>query len=901
MLREMDDEVKAHLALRVDHLRSLGMSEAEAEAEALRRFGDTDEYRAYIGRRVTRQAGWLRVVDWLGDWTQDIRFANRQFNRNVGFTALAVLTLALGIGANTAIFTVVHRLLIAPLPYPDGNRIVKLVAGEGEGLNTPGRATFDPWRRRARSLELIAAVNVEAPYLQDFGQLEDSVHAFITPNYLQLLGLPPALGRAFREEEAQPGAPAVAMISYGKWQREYGGRADVLGATIHVGDLDDRSYTIVGVAPREMGVPMSTGQGVGGKLREAKPAIWLPASLDSMGRDHLFGKLRPGVSAEAASRELQAILDSVPRRDGRHLRVRAMRAQDFLDPREAQTVQVLFVAVGVLLLIACANVANLLMSRAWTRRREFAVRTALGAGRARLARQVLTESVLLALAGGVLGVGVAWLTLEIIIALRPPSLENLAGVGLESAVLLWSAGISIGTGILFGSAPALFAGARSPGDVLRNETRSASGAPAARRMRSTLIVLEIAMSLVLLVGAGLLVRTFVAVQQIPLGFKPHGLVSVDMLLQLRRDWSLEVRAAHRDELVNRLRKMPGVTEASIGMMPGLGWRASGGGFETEPDASGTSRRISEFATIFIEPNYFHVTGMSLIEGRMPDSIPQPRALDVGAAAPPQEIVVNRGLAQRLWPNGGAVGAHLRESRGQPGGFMPPGVRPPAQSYTVVGVVDDVRLPGGRNATWTMEIYQPLPQRLAGTFPVVLRTVLPEREAVASVRRVVADFDRELRAETRLSFGAVAQSLTVGDTYISESLAPTRFAMALLVAFSVIALLLSGVGLYGVIAYSVTQRTREIGVRVALGADAASVRRLVVGGGLKLTTLGIVLGIIAAAGSTRVLASLLYGVSPVDPLSFATIALLVMGIALAASWVPARRALRINPTEALRAD
>jgi len=566
-------------------------------------------------------------------------------------------------------------------------------------------------------------------------------------------------------------------------------------------------------------------------------------------------------------------------------------------------VEVLFVAVGVLLLIACANVANLLMSRAWTRRREFAVRTALGAGRARLARQVLTESVLLALAGGLLGVGVAWLTLRIIIALRPPSLENLAGVALESPILLWSAGISIVTGILFGSAPALFAGARSPGDVLRNETRSTSGGPAARRMRSTLIVLEIAMSLVLLVGAGLLVRSFVALQQIPLGFRPHGLVSVNVLSRMRRDWTLEHRVARRDALVERLRTMPGVTEASIGMMPGLGWHAMDG-METEPDASGTTRSISEFATIFINPNYFRVTGMSLIQGRVPDSLPQPLAVDMGPAAappPPQEIVVNRALAQRLWPNGGAVGARLHEKRDPAGGFGPPGVRLSPQFYTVVGVAEDVRLPGGRDAKWTMEIYQPIPKRIAQAVPVVLRTVLPEREAIASVRRVVADYDRALRAETQLGFGGVVQSLAVGDTYISESLAPTRFAMALLVAFSVIALILSGVGLYGVIAYSVTQRTREIGVRVALGADAASVRRLVVGGGLKLTTLGIVLGIAAAAASTRVLASLLYGVSPVDPVSFTAIALLVMGIALAASYVPARRAVRIDPTEALRAD
>ena len=891
LLREMDEEMRSHLAMRVDSLRLLGMSAADAEAEALRRFGDSDEYRAYAERRVARQARWRGAAEWLGEWAQDVRFANRQFRRNVGFTAIAVLTLALGIGANTAIFSVVHRLLIAPLPYADGNRIVKLMAGEGENMDAPASVMLRAWQARAHSLEMIAAVSVDAIYAQDFGEQQDSIHAFVTSNYLPLLGLTPAVGRNFTVDEERPAGPAVAMISYGKWQREYGGRVDVLGKTIHVSDLDDRQYTIIGVAPPEMSIPMSTGQGVGKKLREADPAIWLPASLDSIGRDHRFAKLRPGISAEAASRELQAIIDSVPRTGGKPIHVRAMRAQDFLDPRETQTVQVLFVAVGVLLLIACANVANLLMSRAWTRRREFAVRTALGAGRGRLARQILTESVLLAIAGGLLGVGVARLTLQIIIALRPPSLDHLAGVALESSVLLWSAGISIVTGVLFGFAPALFAGARDAGDVLRNETRSSSGGPAARRMRSTLIVLEIAMSLVLLVGAGLLVRSFVALQRMPLGFRPAGLVSVDLMLMLRRDWSLEYRDARRDEIIDRLRTMPGVTEASVGMMPGLGWKAFAP-LESDPDASGQTRRISTFSTIFINANYFHVAGMTLVAGRLPDTLTWPRASSGAGPALPSEIVVNRTLARRMWPDGRVIGSRLTATVGGP---------MQNETYTVVGVVDDINLPGNRGAVGNMEIYQPLPPRLAAAVPVLLRTTLSEREVMSSIRQLVADFDRSLRGASQLPFGAVVQSLTVGERYLSESLAPTRFAMALLVAFSVIALVLSGVGLYGVIAYSVTQRTREIGVRVALGADARSVRRLVVGGGLKLTTLGIVIGVAAAAASTRVLASLLYGVSPVDPSSFVAIAGLVMAIAFAASYVPARRATRIDPTEALRAD
>ncbi|MDP1857604.1 MAG: ABC transporter permease [Gemmatimonadaceae bacterium] len=897
MLREMEDEAQIHFAMRVEELRALGMSEADADAEALRRFGDTEEFRDYARHFVARRARWLRLVDWVAEWGQDVRFAGRQFQMAPGFAAIALLTLALGIGANTAIFSVVHRLLIAPLPYADGQRIVKLVV-QGGGNPGPDHAMVSAWRARARSFEMIAALSVDALALQDFGESQDSIRAFVTANYLKLLGLQPALGRGFREDEERPGAAPVAMISYGKWQREYGGRSDVLGSTTQTADVDKRHYTIIGVMPRAVTIPMEGPLGVSGRLRQAAPAIWLPSSLDSIGGDRLFAKLRPGISAAAASRELQAILDSVPptdqsqarpRVDQSQARPRAMRAQDFLDPRETQTVQVLFVAVGVLLLIACANVANLLMSRAWTRRREFAVRTALGAGRGRLARQVLTESVLLALAGGMLGVGVAWLTLKIIVALRPPSLEHLTGVSLESTVLLWSAGISVVTGILFGSAPALFAGARATGDVLRTETRSASGGTAAQRMRSTLIVLEIAMSLVLLVGAGLLVRSFTALQRMPLGFEPHGLISANVIMMFRRDWSPEYKASRRNELIERLRAIPGATDGSIGMMPGLGWKAMST-LEPERDASGHSPSVSEFGTTFIRPNYFRLAGMSLVAGRVPDSLTWPSSADTGQVTMAREVVVNRELARRFWPNGNAVGARLHAANGTRW----------SESYTVVGVVDDVRMPGRHTAIAPVEIYQPIPLRMPMA-PVLLRTTLPASEITASIRRTVADFDRTLRSESRMPFGAVLQEVTVGDTYLRESLAPTRFAMALLAAFSVIALVLSGVGLYGVIAYSVTQRTREIGVRVALGADARAVTRLVVGGGLRLTTLGIMLGVVAAAASTRALASLLYGVSPADPFTFAAITLLVAVIALVALYVPARRALRIDPTEALRAD
>jgi putative ABC transport system permease protein len=889
LLREMDDEVRAHVEMRIDELRTLGMSEADAVAEALRRFGDSDEYRAYAARRAARRARWRGIAEWLGEWTQDVHFAGRQFRRNVGFTALAVLTLALGIGANSAIFSVVHRLIIAPLPFADGNRIVKLTLMDGDRLGgSPPRPLLLASRDRARSIETIAAVSVEALYLQDFGDTQDTIPAFVTSNYLGLLGLPPAFGRGFSPDDERPGAAPVAMISYGRWQRQFGGAADVLGKTVRAQEIDQRVYTIVGVMPRDIAIPMSFAQGVNLDLRQGAPGLWLPASLDSISLDRVYAKLRPGYSAPAASAELQAIraqLPVPPPREGMlrqpsEMKVFAMRAQDFLDPRELRTVQVLFVAVAVLLLIACANVANLLMSRAWTRSREFAVRTALGAGRARLARQMLTESVFLALAGGVAGVAVAWATLEIVLALRPASLEELAGVQIAMPVLLWSAAISVGTGIAFGFAPALFAGGRAVGDVLRRSTHTASSATGLRRMRSALIVGEIAMSLVLLVGAGLLVRSFAALQATPLNFEPRGLVSTDVMMMFPRDWSIEARAARRAEMVGRLRAIPGVSEVTTGMMPGLGWLQ----FDLEAEAAdGESVPLGEASTTFVTQDYFRVAGMQVVEGRLPD--PQAATME------PREALVNRSLAHRLWGPGNAVGKHLHDRRGPPGS---------SQRLRVVGVVADIQLPNRHSFAPAANIYAPFPRRL-GDVPVLLRTTLSEAEVTTAIRNAVAEYDVTLRDASGHPYGAIVRSVTVGETFIREQLAPTRFAMALLLAFAVIALVLAAVGLYGVIAYSVTQRTREIGVRIALGADDRSVVRLVVAAGLKLTTIGLVVGVLGALASTRLLAGLLYGVSPADPASFVAIALLVVAIAFVASYMPARRAVRIDPIAALRAE
>lgn len=877
---DADGELDAFLEERIEHLVKRGRTPDAARAEALARLGaPLNDARADLRRSAERRETRRRLRDVVDELRDDVRFAWRQCAKAPGFTVIAVLTLALGIGANTAIFSVVHRLLLVPLPYPDGERIVMpMQDGDLPFRVSAGTELVQAWQARSHTVASVAGASEDMFSIRPDGTVDTIPSAVITANFLPMLGVRPVLGRGFaREEERPDGQAAVAMISQALWQRTYGGRADVLGRPV---SLDGRPLIIVGVTPAGLSIPLS---------RTPAPDIWVPAPLERAGGGGsgslepgpaVFAMLRPGVSAESASSELQAVATSLPESVRGRSRVRAMRAQDFLTPRERRALQVLFVAVGALLLIACANVANLLLARAWARQREFAVRGALGAGRARIARQVLTESVSLALAGGLLGVGVAWLALRLIVALRPPALDHLADVRLEPTVLLWTLGVAVTTGILFGCAPALLAGAQPAGDVLRRETRGGSSGTTSRRVRSTLIVLEIAASLVLLAGSGLLVRSFAALQRMPLGFEPRGLVHTTVLLGGPR--YRDHRIQFRDAIVERLRALPGVTGVAIGVMPGKGF--IGIGLETETDRTGHTRRVPTVGTVFISPDYFHVARIGLVEGRLPDSSASTAAGKTIMLGLSPEVLVNREVARRLWPDGRAIGARVRvppDARG--GGRVEPW-------STVVGVVDDTRMPEVRGDVAALQVYLLIPPRL-GEVPILVRTAVSGDAAAPMVKHAIASVHPALYVRPMLS----------GDTYLRNGLAPTRFAMALITAFAVLALVLAAVGLYGVVAYGVSQRTREIGVRVALGAEPKAVVRLVVGGGLRLAAAGVAIGAVLAAAATRVLESMLYGVSPTDPLTFGTAALLVTAIALVASYVPARRALRVDPAEALRAD
>jgi len=883
---DADAELDTFLQERIDDLVRRGLSPEAAREQALARLGGSSgDARSALRRSAERRERHKRFREVVDELKEDVRFAWRQGMKAPAFTVVAVLTLALSIGANTAIFSVVHRLLLAPLPYPNGDRIVMPMQDGDPPLRLAAApALVHEWRARTHTLSALAGASEFLFSVRPDGTVDTLPAAAITANFLPTLGVRPSVGRGFlSEEERADGQYAVALISHALWQRAYGGGTDVLGKTV---TFEGRPLVIVGVTPPSLSIPL---------WRTPAPDLWLPATLEQASTGgsgaldpgpSVFALLGRGRSAESATAELQAIaaseLDSVPREErvNGSAPVRVMRAQDLLSARERRVVQVLFAAVGALLLIACANLANLLLARAWARQREFAVRGALGAGRARIARQVLTESVSVALTGGLLGVGVAWLALRVIVALRPPTLDQLADVRLDHAVLLWCLGLSIVTGVLFGSAPALFAGAQSAGDVLRRESRWGSHGRTSGRVRSGLIVLEIAVSLVLLLGSGLLVRSFSELQRIRLGFEPRGLVYTDVLLgggPFR-----DRRIAMRDAIVERLRALPGVTGVAVGVMPSKGY-FSMGGLDAETDSAGHTTRIPTLGTVFITPDYFRVARIALVDGRLPDSsVAWPGGGPLGMSP---EVLVNRELARRVWRRGRAIGARLREA---PDGF--PAGRAPTRWSTVVGVVDDVRMPDVRGDRAALQVYSLIPPRL-GDVPFLVRTSMSADAAAPLVKHAIASAHPALFVRPTLS----------GDTYLRNGLAPTRFAMTLISAFAALALLLATIGLYSVIAYGVRQRTREIGVRVALGADPSAVLRLVIMGGVRLAGAGLVIGLGIALTAMRVIESMLYGVSSADPRTFGAGMLFVAAIALVASYVPARRALRIDPAESLRTE
>ena len=804
----------------------------------------------------------------------DLRYALRALRRSPGFTLVAIVTLALGIGATTVIFSAVNRLLLHPLPFEGGDRLVYVWRQNPNAsfMVTPSAAVLNAWLEGAHSFEGMQPNRYRRFDMDRQGEIRHVTGIRVLPTFLSFLGLTPALGRMFAPDEARPGAPDVALLSYGMWQREYGGQRDVLGRTIK---LDDTLYTVIGVMPKRVA------------LFDAAD-LWTPLHLTAGDTATLPGydvlaRLRPGVTAEQAQRELNAIAQRVPDKLFGGWKVRVLPPQHFLGGNIRQALPILLGAVGFVLVIACVNVTLLLLARGAAREREIAIRLSLGAGRARVARQLLVESLCLAMAGGALGILLASWGVRTLSRLRPESLSDVAHVDIDSHVLLFALILAIGAALLSGVLPALRATDGSLGVALKAGAPGSGGAVRDRRARSVLVAGEMMLAVLLLVGAGLLVRSLIERQRADLGFRAEGLITLRASLPQARYPSIANRDAFETELLARARALPGVSEATIaeGAPPEFGFTGLGD-LEIEgrgPVGAGAPRQV---AYNMVSPEYFRLLDIPLIAGRPFTE------LESRTRAP--VIVISKGLAERLFPGENAIGKRVRT------GGEHSNTR--GRWQTVIGVAKDVAtrsLTGDmRHLQWYVP-YGDGPRLMGRAVPppgvLIVRTSGNAAALAPMLRALVHSIDPEIPAP----------DIATVESRFAEQLAAPRFNTILLGLFAALALVLAAIGLFGVLSYAVAQRTREIGIRVALGAQTRDVRALVVRQGMLPALVGLGLGAVAALFATRLLASLLYGVAPTDATAFVAAAVVLTVTAFAACYLPARRATKVDPLTALRSE
>jgi putative ABC transport system permease protein len=886
---EIVEEFATHLESAYEDALARGLSEAEARTCALTQVRDWQVLECEVERAelpVISRA--LPRIDYIWDeshqggirmealW-QDLRYGLRALRKQPGFTFIAVLTLALGIGANTAIFSVVNAVLLKPLPFPQPEQLVR-VYGEFPALNTNQMSLSVPeytdFQQQTQSFAASGVFDGSgsanlAP--EESGTPERVERAMLMPEMFAVLQASPMLGRVFTAEEAQAGRDAVVVLSHGLWQRRFGGKPEAVGQKLMI---NGRSSTIIGVMPLGFAFPPKA---------EMWQPLWFPPEMREPQRRggrglEVLARLKPGVSLRQAQTELDqlgaTLTQQYPQNYSGQRRYRMLVApllEDVVGELKPALL-LLLGAVGFVLLIACANVANLLLARAATRRQEMAVRLALGAGRGRLVRQLLTESVLLGLAGGAAGLLLALWGVQMLLRFAPDNLPRLSAVSLDGRVLAFTVLASLLTGVIFGLVPALQAARADVNDTLRESGRTGTSARQ-QRLRHLFVVAEIALALVLLTGAGLTLKSFWRLQAVDPGFNPDGVLTMRMLLPFSTHPQPAQRATFFRQVLEQMRALPGVASAGavsrIPMAPGN----NSGTMTGEHSSIGPNDPQVETEMRWASPDYFQTLGITLLKGRDFNDAD-------GIGAQPV-AVVDENFARRFYPNEDPIGKRIK--RGGPNSTRP--------WKTIVGVVRPIRNQR-LDATSLPQAYFPVLQEADEMFNLsfALRTTGGDPAAMTqSLRTAVLAVDR-----TQPIFDVKPLRQIVGD-----SIALKRLALLLLSVFAVVALLLAAVGVYGVMAYSVTQRTHEIGIRLALGAQTGDVLRLVLKQGLRLTCVGIALGWLAALGLTRLLSALLYGVSATDPLTFGSVALLLTAIALVACYLPARRAAQVDPLIALR--
>ena len=863
--RELSEEMRHHFEKQVAANLATGMSPDEARRQASLQFGAVEGVKENC--REQRSGFWLETL------IADARYALRVMRKNPGFAAIAILTLALGIGANTAIFSVVYAVLLKPLPYPAPNQLVVVFeAKPQEGVDFTGVSYMDFEDVRAQNSVFTELAGNQEHDLTVTGRGEPFVAdtAVVTAGLFDVLQVAPLMGRTFVPEDGRPGAAPVAIISEKLWRSRFGADPHLVGSSIN---LDKRSFTVIGIMRAGFHSPIL--------IRNQD--IWVPTPDDPVFGGWMtrrsghwlsvIGRLKPGVSIAQAQAEMDGISRRLaaefPKDDaGWSIRVAPLQSTIVGDERPA--LLLLLGAVALVLLIACANIANLLLSRATSRAKEMSVRIALGAGRGRIVRQLLTESAALGLLGGVGGTLLAYWGVRVLGSLLPADLAKMQDIRVDGWVLAFALSLSVAASFVFGLAPALFAAGSDVQKTLREGSGRAGAGGSRQSARTILAAAEIALAMVLLVGAGLLVRSFIAITAVSPGFSSQHLVKAEVSLPQFEYSTAQQWTAFADDLLARIQAEPGMRDSAIGLPLPLVHPFVNLGFEIEGSPAPPSSQARTANYVAASPEYFRVMGIPLLQGR--------EFTREDVASTPRVTIISEAMARMYFPNQNPIGKRLIF------GFPPHGDAP----REIIGVVGNVRDVELRQAPAAM-MYVPFAQAPLWGTVVIVRTNLSVAAVAEAIQRDAHAIDKDLPVT---DIGAIPE-------LVDATLAQPRFQTLLLGLFSGLALTLAAVGIYGVISYSVIQRTHEIGIRMSLGAQPSQVLRLVMGQGAKLALAGIAVGIAAALAMTRLMRSLLFEVNPADPLTFFGVALLLGLVALAACWIPARRATRIDPLVALR--
>ncbi len=863
MTDDLSEEMRQHLEEKIEALVADGMAREEAVHAARRSFGN-----ATLLEERSREV-WM--WPWIESIWADVKFALRQLRKSRGFTAAVVLTLALGIGANTAIFSVVNTVLLKPLTYPDADRMVNFLAPSTViANNLHNIPEFHFFQRQTKIFKEVVAFDSAGPGFSLTGGHQEEVHGIhVTEGYFRLYGAPLVLGRTFTPQEDSPHGGKVVVLSYGLWQRRFGGDQAIVGKSLSLGN---EPYTIVGVIGKDF-------------VADVQADLWLPFQFDPVSTDmnHFFfvtGLLQPGVTVAQANAELQAAYPEYhrefPNTDPRpHFTVGPLLDSIIGDARNS--LMMMLGAVGLVLLIACANVANLLLVRATSSKREFAIRSAMGAGRGRIVLQLLTESVLLSVTGGILGLVLGFVSVRALLAVSPAGLprigEDGSAIGLDWRVLGFTLVVSLVTGILFGLFPALSVSSTDLNSSLKESSNRSGTGFRQGKTRSLLAISEVSLALVLLICAALLIRTFIALHEVGPGFDAHDVLTMEMSLNGQRYQNTTgVSQLLRDGRA-RLNALPGVEITAAGFwLPidvedGTGFQIVGHPFKKHCCGS---------AWMSITPGYLSLFRIPVLRGR--------DFTENDNAEAPAVDLINETFARKFFPNGDPVGQHIRHSH---------------RIETIIGVVADFH-DGGLAKPADAMIIAPIAQ-VSDSYNAAYANIQPLFWLVRTrgdPHTFIAAITKQLRIASN---GFPVAHIRTMDEVMGLSTARQRFNMLLLTIFGAVALLLAAIGIYGLMAYSVAQRTQELGIRMALGADRSTIRKLVVWQGMRLAFIGMLIGTCAAFGFAHLIASFLFGVKSWDPIVFASVPVLLSFVAFVAVWLPARRAAAVDPMQALRAE